>query len=175
MIAQLCFAGGCFWGTEHFMRQIRGVIQTDVVYANGHTTAPTYEEVCTGKTGHAEAVMVSFDTEILDIELLLTLYFRSIDPTQLNAQGYDQGTQYRTGIYYIDETHREFIEKKIIEVATQYDKPIVVEVLPLHYWYKAEDYHQDYLLKHPQGYCHIRPGLFEMARHANKAESPTQE
>lgn len=169
MNTQICLAGGCFWGTEHFLRQIRGVTHTEVVYANGTTTAPTYQEVCTGKTGHAEAVMVTFDTDVLSLQLLLTLYFRSIDPTQLNAQGYDQGTQYRTGIYYLHEEHKPIIEAELAKLATHYDKPIVVEVLPLHCSYPAEDYHQDYLINNPGGYCHIRPGLFEMARHANKA------
>lgn len=169
MMTQLCLAGGCFWGTEHFLRQIRGVTHTAVVYANGHTEAPSYEDVCTGKTGHAEAVLVDFDTDVLSLELLLKLYFRSIDPTQLNAQGYDQGTQYRTGIYYTSEQQLPIIEAELAKLATHYEKPIVVEVAPLRNYYKAEDYHQDYLLKNPSGYCHIRPGLFEMARHANKA------
>lgn len=168
-MTQLCLAGGCFWGTEHFLRQIRGVTHTAVVYANGHTEAPSYEDVCTGKTGHAEAVLVDFDTDVLSLELLLKLYFRSIDPTQLNAQGYDQGTQYRTGIYYTSEQQLPIIEAELAKLATHYEKPIVVEVAPLRNYYKAEDYHQDYLLKNPSGYCHIRPGLFEMARHANKA------
>lgn len=169
MMTQLCLAGGCFWGTEHFLRQIRGVTHTTVVYANGHTEAPSYEDVCTGKTGHAEAVLVDFDTDVLSLELLLKLYFRSIDPTQLNAQGYDQGTQYRTGIYYTSEQQLPIIEAELAKLATHYEKPIVVEVATLRNYYKAEDYHQDYLLKNPSGYCHIRPGLFEMARHANKA------
>ncbi|QLF50494.1 peptide-methionine (R)-S-oxide reductase MsrB [Capnocytophaga sp. oral taxon 902] len=162
------FAGGCFWGTEHFFKQIRGVLATEVGYANGKLSkAPSYEQVSTGNTGFAETVKVTYNPQLIDLNQLLDLYFKIIDPTSLNKQGNDRGTQYRTGIYYVNETEKPLIDKAIATLATQYSKPIVVEVLPLKNFYKAEEYHQAYLDKNPQGYCHISPALFEIARKAN--------
>ena len=164
------FAGGCFWGTEHFFKQIRGVLATEVGYANGNLSqAPSYRQVCVGDTGFAETVKVTYNPQLINLNQLLDLYFKIIDPTSLNKQGNDHGTQYRTGIYYINEAEKPLIEKAIAIVAKQYSQPIVVEVLPLKNFYKAEEYHQDYLDKNPQGYCHISPALFELARQANPA------
>ena len=161
-------AGGCFWGTEHFLKQINGVTSTQVGYANSIIDNPSYQEVCTGKTGAAETVRCTYNPDILSLSLLLDLYFKTIDPTSLNKQGNDRGTQYRTGIYYTDENDKEIIENAVALLSTKYSKPIVIEVMPLENFYSAELYHQDYLDKNPSGYCHINPQLFKMAREANR-------
>lgn len=167
--AEIYFAGGCFWGTEHFMRQIRGVKGTEVGYANGNIKHPTYEQVCSGNTGAAETVRVIYDPREVKLDLLLELYFKTIDPTSLNRQGGDRGSQYRTGIYYTDKEDLPAIESALAELAKGYKNPVVVEVKPLSNFYQAEDYHQDYLDKNPGGYCHISPDLFDFARKANAA------
>lgn len=177
--ANLYFAGGCFWGTEHFFKQIRGVISTEVGYANGTLQhAPSYEEVCSGNTGFAETVKIVYNPQVVDLKLLLELYFKTIDPTSLNKQGNDVGDQYRTGIYYTDAGVKTTIDEAIAALAKNYKKPIVVEVSPLQNFYQAEEYHQDYLDKNPRGYCHIPTKLFEVARKANpepiKFKKPTE-
>ena len=164
---EIYFAGGCFWGTEHFLKQIRGVKATEVGYANGTVKNPTYEQVCSGNTGSAETVKVVYDPKEVDLDLLLDLFFKTIDPTSLNRQGNDRGTQYRTGVYYTDKTDIPVIEQAIQSLSAKYSKPVVVEVKPLVNFYKAEGYHQDYLDKNVGGYCHISPELFELARKAN--------
>lgn len=164
---EIYFAGGCFWGTEHFLKQVRGVESTEVGYANGMVKNPTYEQVCSGKTGAAETVKVTYDPGVVSLDLLLDLFFKTIDPTSLNKQGNDRGTQYRTGVYYTAEGDRPLIETAIGKLARQYSKPLVVEVKPLVSFYPAETYHQDYLDKHPGGYCHISPALFDLAKQAN--------
>lgn len=161
------FAGGCFWGTEHFFQQVRGVVHTEVGYANGNTKNPTYKQVTTGTTGFAEAVKVTYDPKAIDFELLIDLFLQTIDPTTLNRQANDVGTQYRSGIYYVDKEDQFIITQKINELAKQYTKEIVVEVEPLRNFYDAETYHQKYLDKNPGGYCHIGADLFELARKAN--------
>ncbi|MBB1139922.1 peptide-methionine (R)-S-oxide reductase MsrB [Myroides sp. WP-1] len=167
------FAGGCFWGTEHFFQQVRGVVGTEVGYANGNTEKPTYKQVTTGTTGFAEAVKVTYDPKEVDFELLLDLFLQTIDPTTLNRQGNDVGTQYRSGIYYEDQADKFLITQKINELAKQYTKEIVVEVEPLRNFYDAEHYHQNYLDKNPGGYCHIGADLFEVARKANPKKKKT--
>ena len=171
--SKIYFAGGCFWGTEHFMKQINGVTSTQVGYANGKTSIknPTYEQVCNDNTGFAETVEVSYDPQQADLKLLLELYFKTIDPTSLNRQGNDRGSQYRTGIYYTNAADLPIIKEAIETLAKKYSKPIVVEVEPLVNFYPAEEYHQDYLGKHPDGYCHISPELFDFARKANKEKT----
>lgn len=166
-VKEVYFAGGCFWGTEHFFQQIRGVVGTEVGYANGNKENPTYEEVISHTTGFAETVKVIYDPEQVDLRLLIELYFKTIDPTSLNKQGNDRGDQYRTGIYSTDKETEAIIKEEVAKLAKNYDKPVLVETIPLKNFYKAEDYHQDYLDKNPGGYCHIEPGLFEMARKAN--------
>ncbi len=161
------FAGGCFWGTEHFFKQVRGVVATEVGYANGNGIKPSYKQVSKGDTGFTETVKVTYDPNIVDFELLIDLFLKTIDPTTLNRQGNDIGTQYRTGIYYIDTEDKVIIQNKIAELAKQYTKKIVVEIEPLQNFYDAETYHQSYLEKNPGGYCHIGPNLFELARNAN--------
>lgn len=165
---EIYFAGGCFWGTEHFLKQVNGVESTEVGYANGAVRNPTYEEVCSGKTGAAETVKVTYDPAVVSLDLLLDLFFKTIDPTSLNRQGNDRGTQYRTGVYYTAEADRPLIQVAIAKLSGQYSRPLVVEVKPLANFYPAETYHQDYLDKHPGGYCHISPALFELAKQANR-------
>jgi methionine-S-sulfoxide reductase len=151
----IALAGGCFWGIDEFFSRKEGVLLTKSGYANGTVENPTYEQVCTGKTGHAETVWVEYDETETNLEFLLTKFFKVIDPTSLNKQGNDVGTQYRTGIYYTSEEDRPVIEAFIEGRRAKYAAPIVVEVEPLKNFYPAEEYHQDYLKKNPRGYCHI--------------------
>jgi peptide methionine sulfoxide reductase msrA/msrB len=161
------FAGGCFWGTEHYLQQIRGVDATEVGYANGHTDNPTYKEVCTDKTGFAETVHVRYDPAILSLRLLTQLYFKAIDPTSLNCQGGDIGTQYRTGIFFDNPADEAVIRLIMDEEQRKHNAPLAVELLPLQNFFRAEDYHQDYLNKNPNGYCHLPLELFAFAKQAN--------
>ena len=165
--AEIYLAGGCFWGTEHLLKQIRGVGKTTVGYANSRVPDPTYKEVCTGETGAAETVKVVYDPQTVGLALLLDLYFQAVDPTSVNRQGEDSGLQYRTGTYYTDKEDAPVIEAAIKELAKGYADPIAIEVMPLVNFYAAEEYHQDYLDKNVGGYCHISPKLFELARKAN--------
>jgi len=160
------FAGGCFWGTEHFFKQIRGVLSTEVGFANGHTANPTYEQVYTDTTGYAETVHVVYDPSQVSLEFLLQMFFVAIDPTSLNKQGHDEGTRYRTGVYYTDEADRAVIDRLFADEQTKYAQPLVVERAPLTGFYPADEYHQDYLDKHPDGYCHLPKALFAFARQA---------
>lgn len=160
------FAGGCFWGTEHFMRQIEGVTATETGYANSVTPYPSYKEVCTGRTGAAETVKVDYDPAKVTPEFLIELYLMTVDPTSVNKQGNDVGTQYRTGIYYTTELQKLEAEKALAALSREYVKPIAIELKPIENFYPAEDYHQDYLENNPGGYCHIDPRLFEVARKA---------
>nr|WP_249963651.1 peptide-methionine (S)-S-oxide reductase MsrA [Histophilus somni] len=148
-------AGGCFWGVEGYFHRIDGVLDAISGYANGKTENPSYQDVLYNNTGHAETVKVIYEQNKLSLEDILQYYFRVIDPTSLNQQGNDKGTQYRTGIYYTDPQDREIILAALTQEQKKYSKPIVVEVLPLQRFDPAEEYHQDYLLKNPNGYCHI--------------------
>ena len=168
MTKQIHLAGGCFWGTQHFLKQIRGIISTAVGYANGNTENPTYKEVYTDLTGYAETVSVEYDPAVISLERLLELYFLTIDPTSLNRQGEDEGTRYRTGIYYSTEEDLPTIQEAMQREAAKYDAPLAVEVEPLKNFYSAEEYHQDYLDKNPTGYCHIPLALMAQARKANE-------
>lgn len=168
-------AGGCFWGTEHFMKQIRGVESTQVGYANGTVADPTYQQVVTGRTGAAETVKVVYNPQVVGLPFLLGLYFKTIDPTSLNRQGNDRGTQYRTGVYYTDPADLPVIREAVGELAQEYSRPLAIEVKPLTSFYPAEGYHQDYLDKNPGGYCHIDPALFEMARNADPVPAAATE
>ncbi len=180
MEKSIYFAGGCFWGTEHFMKQIQGVIDTEVGYANSKPTwtgeKVGYKDVCSGTTGLAETVKVVYNPDMVNLRVLADLFFMTIDPTSLNRQGNDRGTQYRTGIYYQDETDGQLLKQILEEASRNYTKPLVVEILPLRNYYTAEDFHQDYLEHNPQGYCHINSDLFELAKNAYKAgKSETKE
>lgn len=158
------FAGGCFWGTEHYMSQFEGVKETVVGYANGNMADPAYEQVYTDQTGHAECVKVMYDDEIISSETLCRLFFRSIDPLLLNRQGEDCGTRYRTGIYWSDCEDRAVVEQVHAEIQGRYNSPLAVEKAPLSCFYPAEEYHQKYLIKNPEGYCHLSPSILKSAR-----------
>lgn len=165
---QIYFAGGCFWGTEHYMGSIDGVVRTEVGYANGNVADPTYQQVYTDRTGHAECVKVTYDNEKISLPTLCRLFFRSINPLSLNRQGNDCGTRYRTGIYWTDETDRTEIEQVYDEVESAYGEPLAVEKGPLKAFYPAEEYHQDYLVKNPEGYCHLSLSTMRLAKDYSK-------
>jgi methionine-S-sulfoxide reductase len=150
--------GGCFWGMEEILRKIPGVISTEVGYTGGAGANPTYKQVCTGLTGHAEAIEIVFDPKVLPYERLLDVFFRMHDPTTPNRQHNDVGTQYRSAIFYTSPSQKETAERVIQSLTTsgKVKRPIVTEVTQAGVFYPAEDYHQDYLVKNPGGYnCHV--------------------
>ena len=163
-IKEIYLAGGCFWGVEKYLSLIKGVVSTEVGYANGSTQNPTYEDVCYRNTGHAEAVKVLYNPDEVSLERILSLYYEIIDPLAKNKQGNDIGTQYRTGIYYVDDRDKEVIENSLKDLQRRYDKPVMVEMKPLQNYYPAEEYHQKYLDKNPGGYCHIGKEKFEKCK-----------
>ena len=146
------FAGGCFWGVEKYFSMARGVLDTKVGYANGTLPNPTYEDLKHGKDNASETVMIMYDENQVSLEKLLELYLRVVDPYSINKQGEDIGIQYRTGVYYIDMNDAPIIKNYFKKELKEDYK---IEVLPLKSFYLAEEYHQDYLDKNPQGYCHI--------------------
>ncbi len=156
-------AGGCFWGVEKYIAAVHGVVGTEVGYANGTTKSPTYEDVCTDQTGYAEAVKVDYDPTVAPLPFLLDLFYDAVDPTSVNRQGNDVGRQYRTGIYYTDPADQAVVERSLELLQKKFAEPIAIESGPLTSYTRAEDYHQDYLVKHPDGYCHIPRRLFEEA------------
>ena len=164
MEKDLYLAAGCFWGAEHFFKQIQGVTFTEVGFANGNTSNPSYEQVYTDTTGHAETVHLRYDPLQVSLLFLLDMYFKAIDPTSLNQQGEDRGTRYRTGIYYTDTDDLPFIRHSMAREAPRHGLPLQVEVQPLQCFFRAEDYHQDYLENNPTGYCHLPVALFDYAR-----------
>lgn len=164
MIKTIYLAGGCFWGTAHLFSLVPGVTDTTAGYANGIVENPTYKEVCTGRTKAAETVKVDYDDTKVGLTDLLKLYFKSIDPISVNRQGGDVGTQYRTGIYYTDPADLPVIEAQVATIQRRNTERVAVEVLPLRNFYPAEEYHQDYLYKNPDGYCHVNPALFKEAK-----------
>ena len=157
-------AGGCFWGTEKYFALVPGVLHTEVGYANGKTQNPTYEEVCHQDTGYAETVKVEYDPARIPLVRLIGLFFEVIDPTSLNRQGEDVGNQYRTGMYYTDEADVPVLRAAMAALQSGLDAPVAVETMSLESYYPAEEYHQKYLEKNPEGYCHIGPERFEIAR-----------
>lgn len=161
-------AGGCFWGTEHYMSQFEGVVETVVGYANGNVADPAYEEVYTDQTGHAECVKVIYDDEMISLATLCRLFFRSIDPLLLNRQGGDIGTRYRTGIYWNDTDDQAVVEEVYAEIQRKYNEPLVVEKSSLKCFYSAEEYHQKYLVKNPEGYCHLSLSTLKSAAEYSK-------
>ena len=150
-------AGGCFWGLEKFMENITGVVETRVGYANGNKEKPTYKEVCTGRTGFAETVKVVYDPGVISLEALLIAFYNVIDPTSVNRQGPDVGSQYRSGIYYTNSDDLPVIEHVTTMTFRRLGgrKPLATEIKPLRNFYDAEEYHQKYLDNNPGGYCHI--------------------
>lgn len=152
---EIYLAGGCFWGVEEYFSRIESVVDTEVGYANGHKENPRYEEVCMGNTGHTETTYVKYDEQKISLKELLAKFFNIIDPTSINKQGNDIGSQYRTGIYYTDNEDLETIKDFVDNEKKKYKKEIATEIMNLESFYKAEEYHQDYLKKNPGGYCHI--------------------
>ena len=148
-------AGGCFWGVEAFISRLKGVNNTEVGYANGKDLSPTYEKVCTGKTGHAETVKATYNPKIISLEDILESFFTIIDPYTLNRQGADVGTQYRTGIYWQEGSQKETVINFLREKQSKTQKRIVVEARAIGNFYPAEGYHQKYLERNPEGYCHV--------------------
>lgn len=149
-------AGGCFWCLDAVYRRIEGVTKVESGYTGGDTPNPTYERVSSGTTGHAEAVAISFDESVIPPQTILDLFFLIHDPTTLNRQGNDVGTQYRSAMYYADEAQKELFEAAVDRAKEHWDDAIVTELAPLDEFYPAEDYHQDYFNKNPgNGYCSI--------------------
>lgn len=163
------FAGGCFWGVEKLMSLVTGVQDAESGYANGTVENPTYQQVIRGDTGHRETVKVVYDPEVIGLKDLLRLFFATIDPTVQNRQAHDVGTQYQTGVYWQDEADRAVVEA-VAEKERERHPVFHVELLPLSAFFTAEEYHQDYLVKNPEGYCHIGPADFELARQLKKEE-----
>lgn len=151
------FAAGCFWGVEEYFSRIKGVTNSESGYTGGTKNNPTYEEVCSGKTGHAEAVRITFDPKIVTYERLLEHLWEIHDPTSLNQQGNDRGTQYRSAIFFTSPEQEKAAKASMGKLVKsgRYSKKIVTEILPAREFYPAEEYHQDYLKKNPNGYCHI--------------------
>ena len=165
-------AGGCFWGVEAYISRLKGVNQTEVGYANGRDLAPTYEKVCSGKTGHAETVKVTYNPQIITLEEILESFFKIIDPYVLNRQGPDIGRQYRTGIYWQEPEQKDIVLNFLKEKQKESSKRILVEAYPISSFYTAEAYHQKYLERNPQGYCHVDLNLIndEEFDHLTKEE-----
>src|ERR1700733_9070688 len=149
------FAAGCFWGVQYYFDQVPGVTKTTVGYTGGHTENPSYEEVCTHTTGHAEAVLLEFDPAVISYEDLLRQFFRMHDPTQLNRQGPDVGDSYRSAIFYFDESQKETADKVKTDVQPNFHKPIVTQIVPVGPFYEAEAYHQKFAERTGRGMCHV--------------------
>ena len=156
-------AGGCFWGVQKYFDQFEGVIATEVGYANGPEEAPSYRDVC-NSSGHAETVKIEYDPEVISLTELLGYYFMVIDPLSVNKQGNDRGIQYRTGIYYTDESQLPEIKAVYKEQEEKAGAELAVEMEPLKNFYTAEEYHQKYLDKNPGGYCHIPRKMFSVEK-----------
>ena len=164
MMKEIYFAGGCFWGTEHYIRQFEGVTETVTGYANGSLPNPAYEQVYTDRTGHVECVKVTYDPEIISLATLCRLFFRSIDPLLKDRQGNDVGTRYRTGIYWCRDEDRLTVEDVYMEIQSRHDSPLMTEKCRLECFFPAEEYRQDYLQKNPSGYCHLSPAELQFAK-----------
>jgi peptide-methionine (S)-S-oxide reductase len=157
-MAKATFAAGCFWGVEATFRQLPGVISTRVGYTGGNTADPTYKEVCTDRTGHAEAVEIEYDPAKLSYDKLLEVFWENHDPTQLNRQGPDWGTQYRSAIFFhtAEQEAAAKASKERLEKSRRFSKPIVTQIVPAVSFFEAEDYHQQYLEKKGLASCHIK-------------------
>jgi methionine-S-sulfoxide reductase len=149
------FAAGCFWGVQYYFDQVPGVLTTEVGYTGGHTDNPSYEDVCTHTTGHAEAVKIEFNPQQVSYETLLKQFFRMHNPTQLNRQGPDVGDSYRTAIFYFTDNQKEQAEAAKAEAQKNFSRPIVTEITKVSPWWPAEGYHQKFTERTGQGMCHI--------------------
>lgn len=156
---KIVLAGGCFWGVEEYYRRLKGVGETRVGYAQGIIENPSYQDVCSGRTNHAEVAEIEYDPTVISFEMVLEHLFRIIDPTSLNKQAHDVGTQYRVGVYPDNDEEIELVKAFIQKRQADYSKPIVLEVERLRDFYDAETYHQKYLVKNPGGYCHVNMNL----------------
>ncbi|HVV53725.1 MAG TPA: peptide-methionine (S)-S-oxide reductase MsrA [Mucilaginibacter sp.] len=168
-IQKITFGNGCFWCTEAIFQTLKGVKSVESGYMGGHTQNPTYMEVCTGETGHAEVIQLEYDADEISFDELLLVFFRTHNPTTLNRQGNDVGTQYRSAIFYYTEEQKQASEAMIKRLTEEkiYDKPIVTEISPASEFYKAEDYHQNYYNDNPnKSYCAfvIQPKLNKFAK-----------
>lgn len=163
-------AGGCYWGVEKYVSNIRGVSKTTVGFANGRTEAPTYEQVKNENTGHAETVRVEYDSDVLGLPALLALFYKVIDPTSVDRQGADEGHQYRTGVYFTEEKEEEIIMASMAKLEKEVGAPLAVEVCRLEQFWPAEEYHQKYLDKNPAGYCHVPLQLIQWVKTVDPAE-----
>ncbi len=152
---EIYLAGGCYWGVEKYLSNIKGVCETTVGFANGDTEHPTYEQVRYENSGHAETVKVLYDEEQLSLEVLLKLFYRIIDPVSVDKQGEDEGHQYRTGIYFTNWEDEPTIAMSLRELQQKVGCPLAIESMVLKHFYDAEEYHQKYLDKNPGGYCHV--------------------
>ena len=167
------FGGGCFWCTEAVFQQVKGVVSIVSGYTGGNAPGkPTYREVCSGLTGHAEVIQITFDTNQISYEDLVIIFMTTHDPTTLNRQGGDVGTQYRSVIYYHNESQKDIAESVVKNIQSYYDNPIVTEISPIGKFYEAEDYHQNYYANNKtQGYCSyvITPKLAKLRKlHVDK-------
>ena len=152
---KIILGAGCFWGVQHYFDQVPGVIETAVGYSGGHVEDPGYELVCTGTTGHAEVVEISYDSDLVSLEGLLKHFFYMHDPTQLNRQGPDVGEQYRSAIFYPEDSQKQTIESVMEQVKDRFNEPIVTEVSVASSFYPAEEYHQKFTEKTGRGGCHV--------------------
>jgi len=164
---EIYLAGGCFWGMEKALKALDGVVETETGYANGTLDHPSYEQVCTDTTGHRETVKVVYDPDAVSLNTLLRAYFICINPMQKNQQGNDIGSQYQTGIYTVDEESAAEVKAYVEQIRSSYPQ-FYTEVLPLSCFWPAEEYHQDYLDKHPTGYCHISTAEYELVKQLNR-------
>ncbi len=169
----LVLGGGCFWCIEAAYKLLPGVKNAVSGYSGGHTAEPSYKQVCTGNTGHAEVVRIEFDPAVVPLERILEFFWQMHDPTSLNRQGDDHGTQYRSVIFYTGQVQKEAVEKSLRAAQESLSAPIVTQVVPLETFWPAEDYHQDYFAKNPtQGYCSIviRPKIDKLKKKLGKHE-----
>lgn len=155
MIKKIYLAAGCFWGVQKYFDSIDGIVSSNVGYAQGNVANPSYQQVCTGNTNHTETIEIEYDDQIIDLVTILDHYFHITDPFSLNQQGHDIGTQYRSGIYYLDSQQETIVKDYVANLQQQVNKKIVVETLPFSCFYLAEEYHQKYLNKNLTGYCHF--------------------
>ncbi len=162
-------AGGCFWGLQKFFDQFEGVLETEVGYANGPDAAPSYQDVC-ADSGHAETVKIVYNEEKMSLEQLLVYYFMVIDPLSVNRQGHDEGIQYRTGVYYTDESQLPTIRAAFEREREKASAPLAVALEPLKNFFSAEEYHQKYLDKNPGGYCHVPKRLLNLSADGAEAK-----
>ena len=172
---EIYLAGGCYWGVEKYLSNIKGVLETTVGFANGDTHHPTYEQVRYHNTGHAETVKTVYNEEELPLSALLKLFYLIIDPTSVDKQGEDEGHQYRTGVYFTEAEDENIISASLQELKQELEnngnkEPLAIEVCPLEHFYDAEEYHQKYLDKNPAGYCHVPLAKIQWVKTVNPKE-----